>query len=84
MVTEAKEPLHDTVSCFCYNGAAVERGKVMAIARRSKKDKRMLSKDRIRKSVASSCAIETGEPSADIEARLNSGERRFPRLELAK
>lgn len=42
-----------------------------------------LSTDRIRRSVASSSAIETGEPTAAIEARLKSGKRRFPQLALA-
>jgi hypothetical protein len=53
------------------------------MTRQPKAAKRTISKDRIRRSVASSCAIETGESSNLIEARLKSGERRFPQLTLA-
>lgn len=37
----------------------------------------------IRRSVASSTAIETGESPAAIEKKLKSGKRRFPQLLLA-
>lgn len=39
--------------------------------------------DAIRRSVASSTAIETGENSVQIEDRLKSGKHRFPTLTLA-
>lgn len=42
-----------------------------------------LSQAQIRRSVASSSAIETGESSVAIEARLKSGKRKFPHLTLA-
>lgn len=42
-----------------------------------------LTPEKIRRSVASSTAIETGEATAVIEARLKSGKRRFPQLSLA-
>jgi len=45
--------------------------------------KQTISKEQIRRSVASSSAIETGESSKEIENRLSSGKRRFPRLTLA-
>jgi hypothetical protein len=52
--------------------------------RHPKASKRIISKNQIRRSVATSTAIETGEPSQHIEARLKSGERRFPLLTLAQ
>jgi hypothetical protein len=45
--------------------------------------RRSISLDQIRRSVATSTAIETGEPSHRIEARLKSKKRRFPLLTLA-
>ncbi|MDO6683077.1 hypothetical protein Q4551_12330 [Oceanobacter sp. 5_MG-2023] len=51
--------------------------------KRSKDNRPPLNKDAVRRSVASSTAIETGESSFKIEARLKSGERRFPDLTLA-
>lgn len=51
------------------------------MARQPQSAKRV-SKDCIRRSVATSTAIETGESSAAIEARLKSGKRRFPELTL--
>ncbi|MFD1006873.1 hypothetical protein [Oceanisphaera ostreae] len=42
-----------------------------------------LSQAQIRRSVASSSAIETGESSVAIETRLKSGKRKFPELTLA-
>lgn len=51
--------------------------------RQPKKLKHNISQDQIRRSVASSCAIETGEPSTLIESKLKSDERRFPQLSLA-
>ena len=52
--------------------------------RRSKTAARnQLTPEKIRRSVASSTAIETGEPTAVIEVRLSSGKRRFPQLSLA-
>lgn len=52
--------------------------------KRQPKDVRhTISKDQIRRSVASSCAIETGEASTVIESKLKSGVRRFPQLTLA-
>jgi hypothetical protein len=56
----------------------------MRVTRHRKAAKRTITKDRILRSVASSSAIETGEPSRDIEARLKSGKRRFPQLALAR
>lgn len=53
----------------------IRRSKVVA--------RHKLSLERIRRSVASSSAIETGEPTVVIEARLKSGKRRFPQLALA-
>ena len=40
--------------------------------------------ERLCRSVASSTAIETGEPVRQIEARLAKGVRRFPKLRLAQ
>ncbi|WP_298719633.1 hypothetical protein [uncultured Oceanisphaera sp.] len=52
--------------------------------RRSKTAARnQLTPEKIRRSVASSTAIETGEATAVIETRLKSGKRRFPQLSLA-
>ena len=52
--------------------------------RRSKTAARnKLTPEKIRRSVASSTAIETGESTAVIEARLSTGKRRFPQLSLA-
>lgn len=52
--------------------------------RKAKKDKRnRLTAAQIRRSVATSTAIETGEPSEKIEARLASNKRKFPHLTLA-
>ncbi len=52
--------------------------------RRSKTAARnQLTPEKILRSVASSTAIETGESTAVIEARLKSGKRRFPQLSLA-
>lgn len=45
--------------------------------------KQELSQAQIQRSVASSSAIETGESSVAIEARLKSGKRKFPHLTLA-
>ena len=42
-----------------------------------------LVQSQICRSVASSSAIETGESSVAIEARLKSGKRKFPELTLA-
>ena len=43
-----------------------------------------ISTERLCRSVASSTAIETGEPVQQIEARLAKGVRRFPKLGLAR
>jgi hypothetical protein len=43
----------------------------------------LVSRSRIVRAVASSSALETGEPTQVIERRLKSGTRRFPRLTLA-
>lgn len=51
--------------------------------RRSPNTPYLLNKDAVRRVVASSTAIETGEKSSLIEARLKSGKRRFPDLTLA-
>ncbi len=51
--------------------------------RRSKDSRQPVNKDAVRRSVASSTAIETGESSFKIESRLKSGKRRFPDLTLA-
>lgn len=53
------------------------------MTRRPKSVIRKVSRDQIRRTVASSSAIETGESSKVIEARLKSGKRRFPGLLLA-
>ncbi|WP_370278792.1 hypothetical protein [Pontibacterium sp.] len=53
------------------------------MTRQPKQASRKINRDQIRRSVASSSAIETGEASAKIEARLKSGKRRFPQLALA-
>jgi len=53
------------------------------MARKPKIVGRKISREQIRRSVASSSAIETGESSKVIEVRLNSGERKFPNLVLA-
>ncbi|GAA6145538.1 hypothetical protein [Thalassolituus maritimus] len=50
--------------------------------RRNPNAKFRVSRARLRRSVASSTAIETGEPTEVIEARLNSGKRRFKHLTL--
>lgn len=43
-----------------------------------------VSTERLCRSVASSTAIETGEPVEQIEGRLVLGVRRFPKLKLAR
>ncbi len=53
------------------------------MARQPKTAERKINRDQIRRSVASSSAIETGESSAVIEDRLKSGKRKFPNLTLA-
>lgn len=53
------------------------------MTRQPKTANRTVSRELIRRSVASSCAIETGESSEAIEAKLKSGKRRFPQLTLA-
>ena len=53
------------------------------MTRRPKSGSRKVSRNQIRRTVASSSAIETGESSKVIEARLKSGKRRFPSLQLA-
>lgn len=53
------------------------------MTRQPKTAARRINRDQVRRSVASSSAIETGESSALIEARLKSGKRRFPNLTLA-
>ena len=50
---------------------------------RSPKKRRTVSRDALLKSVASSTAVETGEASRCIEARLRSGKSRFKSLPLA-
>lgn len=47
------------------------------------KPDRKFSKDRLIRAVASSTAIETGEPIATIEARLKEGKSKFAHLKLA-
>lgn len=53
------------------------------MSRQPKKTPVKISRDKIRRSVASSSAIETGESSKIIEARLKSGQRKFASLTLA-
>lgn len=47
------------------------------------KKRRNVSRDNLLKTVASSTAVETGEPSRGIEAKLRSGKSRFKSLPLA-
>ncbi|MBB3061083.1 hypothetical protein [Microbulbifer rhizosphaerae] len=54
------------------------------MTRRPKSVIRKVSLNQIRRSVASSSAIETGESSKLIEARLKARKRRFPDLLLAR
>ncbi|MFW2133274.1 MULTISPECIES: hypothetical protein [Ectothiorhodospira] len=53
------------------------------ITSRSPKKRRIVSRDALLKSVASSTAVETGEASRSIETRLRSGKSRFKSLPLA-
>lgn len=54
------------------------------MTKRNKKTQSVtVSQDQIRRSVATSTAIETGECSLKIEERLKSNKRRFPNLTLA-
>ena len=50
---------------------------------RSPKKRRTVSRDALLKSVASSTAVETGEATCGIEAKLRSGKSRFKSLPLA-
>lgn len=54
------------------------------MTRRPKTKPRKISRDKIRRSVASSSAIETDESSKVIEARLKTGKRKFPGLTLVR
>lgn len=53
------------------------------MVRKISTDKVMVSREHILRAVASSSAIETGEPTAVIEKRLKSRPRRFTKLTLA-
>lgn len=53
------------------------------MVRKTPTDKVLVSRERILRAVASSSAIETGEPTAVVEKRLKSRPRRFAKLTLA-
>jgi hypothetical protein len=50
----------------------------------SKRNSRPVSKKAIRRAVASSTAIETGQRIQDVEQTLRGGKSRFRHLELAR